>query len=107
LHSAAAHGGVDRQISLTERLSAAFDDRRHPSDIAHPMRELIAQRVFQIACADEDGNDANALRRDALFKLGLERKPLDATIRCACSSSPSVTSIAAQIREASAGCVGL
>ncbi len=23
--------GVDRQIGLTERLTAAFDDRRHPS----------------------------------------------------------------------------
>ena len=71
--------GVDRQIGLTERLSAAIDDWRHPSYTTHPMRELIAQRVYQIACAYEDGNDANALRRDALFKLGLERKPLDAT----------------------------
>ncbi len=44
------------------------------------MRDLVAQRVYQIACAYEDGNDANALRRDALFKLGLERKPLDAAM---------------------------
>jgi hypothetical protein len=71
--------GVDRQIGLTERLCAAIDDWRHPSYVTHPLRELIAQRGFQIACAYEDGNDANALRRDALFKLGLERKPLDAT----------------------------
>jgi hypothetical protein len=71
--------GVDRRIGLTERLSAAIDDWRHPSYITRPMRELIAQRVFQIACAYEDGNDAKALRRDALFKLGLERKTLDAT----------------------------
>lgn len=71
--------GVDRRIGLTECLSAAIDDRRHPSYTPHPLRELIAQRVFQIACAYEDGNDANALRRDTLFKLGLERKPLDAT----------------------------
>lgn len=69
--------GVDRQIGLTERLSAAIDDWRHPSYVTHEMREMIAQRVYQIACAYEDGNDANALRRDPLFKLGLERKPLD------------------------------
>ena len=69
--------GVDRQIGLTERLSAAINDWRHPSYVTHPMRELIAQRVYQIACAYEDGNDANTLRHDALFKLGLERKPLD------------------------------
>ncbi len=72
--------GVDCQIGLTERLSAAIDDRRHPSYVTHTMRDLVAQRVYQIACAYEDGNDANALRRDALFKLGLERKPLDAAM---------------------------
>jgi hypothetical protein len=42
-----------------------------------------------IACAYEDGNDANALRRDALFKLGLARKPLDATTDLA--SGPTVS----------------
>lgn len=69
--------GIDRRIGLTERLSAAFDDRRHGSYVTHTMRDLMAQRIFQIACAYEDGNDANALRSDALFKLGLERKPLE------------------------------
>ena len=69
--------GVDRHIGLTERVAAAFNDQRHPSYITHPLRDLIAQRMYQIACAYEDGNDANALRRDPLFKLGLERWPLD------------------------------
>ena len=69
--------GVDRQIGLTERVAAAFNDQRHPSYITHPLRDMIAQRMYQIACAYEDGNDANALRRDPLFKLGLERRPLD------------------------------
>ena len=72
--------GVDRQIGLTERLSAAIDDWRHPSYVTHTIRELIAQQVYQVACAYEDGNDANALRHNALFKLGLERKPLDAAM---------------------------
>jgi hypothetical protein len=40
---------------------------------------LFAQRIYQIACAYEDGNDANALRTDPVFKLGLERLPLEAT----------------------------
>ena len=52
--------GVDRQIGLTERLAAVFDDQRHPSYITHPLRDLFAQRIYQIACAYEDGNDANA-----------------------------------------------
>ena len=70
--------GIDRQIGLTQRLADAFQDRRHPSYITHTIREMFAQRTYQVACAYEDANDANALRSDPVFKLGLERKPLDA-----------------------------
>ena len=69
--------GVDQQIGLTERLAQAIDDQRHASYITHPLRDLLAQRIFQIGCGYEDGNDANALRRDPLFKLAVERRPLD------------------------------
>ena len=69
--------GVDRHIGLTSRLAQAFDDKRHPSYTTHGTRELFAQRTYQIACAYEDGNDANTLRGDPLFKLGLDRKPLN------------------------------
>ena len=70
--------GVDHHIGLTSRLAQAFDDKRHPSYITHNLPELFAQRTYQVACAYEDGNDANALRADPVFKLGLDRKPLDA-----------------------------
>jgi len=69
--------GVDRQISLTERLAAALRAKRHPSYIDHPLRDLLAQRVYHIASGYPDGNDANSLRRDPIFKLGVERLPLE------------------------------
>src|SRR5678815_2581638 len=68
--------GIDRQIGLTARLAAAIHDTRHPSYIDHPLRDLLAQRIYQIASGDADGNDANSLRRDPLFKLGVEHSPL-------------------------------
>jgi hypothetical protein len=68
--------GIDRQIGLTARLAAALHDTRHPSYIDHPLRDLLAQRIYQIASGYADGNDANSLRRDPLFKLGVERLPL-------------------------------
>ena len=68
--------GIDRQIGLTARLAAAIHDTRHPSYIDHPLRDLLAQRIYQIAAGYADGNDANSLRRDPLFKLGVERLPL-------------------------------
>src|SRR4029450_3072545 len=71
--------GVDRQIGLTERLATAIHDKRHLSYIDHPLRDLLAQRIYQIASGYADGNDANSLRHDPVFKLGVERLPLDAT----------------------------
>ena len=58
--------GIDRQIGLTARLAAAIHDTRHPSYIDHPLRDLLAQRIYQIASGYADGNDANSLRRDPL-----------------------------------------
>ena len=71
--------GIDRQIGLTERLAAAVRDKRHPSYIDHPLRDLFAQRIYQIASGYADGNDANSLRHDPLFKLSVERSPLEPT----------------------------
>ncbi|MCP4283241.1 MAG: IS1380 family transposase, partial [Gammaproteobacteria bacterium] len=70
--------GVDQQIGLIDRLAGAINDRRHLSYIDHPLPDLLAQRIFQVACGYEDGNDANCLRQDPMFKLAVERKPLDA-----------------------------
>jgi Transposase DDE domain group 1 len=68
--------GIDRQIGLTARLAAAIHDTRHPSSIDHPLRDLLAQRIYQIASGYADGHDANSLRRDPLCKLGVEHPPL-------------------------------
>lgn len=91
--------GIDQRIGLSEQLSAAFRDRRHRSYIEHPLRDLIAQRVYQIACGYEDGNDANRLRKDALFKLGLERKPLDEAMDLASAATLSRLENAATARD--------
>jgi hypothetical protein len=87
--------GVDRQTGLTARLAAAIHDKRHKSYIDHPLRDLLAQRVYQIASGYADGNDANSLRRDPLFKLGLDRSPLDAAQDLA--SAPTFSRLEHQI----------
>jgi len=69
--------GIDQQIGLTARLAAAFDDRRHPGYVKHATRDVLTQRIFQIASGYEDGNDSNTLRHDPMFRLGSERKPFD------------------------------
>ena len=68
--------GIDHQVGLTTRLAAAVHDKRPPSSIDHSLRALLAQRLYQLASGYADANDANSLRRDPLFKLGLDRLPL-------------------------------
>jgi hypothetical protein len=69
--------GIDRQIGLTERLSAAISDTRHPGYITHTLHDILKQRIYQIACGYEDGNDCNTLRHDPVFRLGVGHKPFD------------------------------
>ena len=37
--------GIDCQINLTKRLSAALTDRRHASDVTHWQHDILTQRV--------------------------------------------------------------
>lgn len=91
--------GVDRQIGLSERLAGAFNDRRHPGYIDHPPAALFAQRIDQIACGYADGNDANALRADPMFKLALERRLLDG--EAALAARAATTSFCIILRSSS------
>src|SRR5215217_1511034 len=84
--------GIDRQVGLTERLATAIHDKRHQSYIDHPLRDLLAQRLYQIAAGYAD---ANSLRRDPMFKLGVERPPLDPTHNLA--SAPTFSRLEHQI----------
>ena len=80
-------GAVDRRIGLIDRLTAAIADSRDPRYLTHTLRDLLTQRVFQIASGYEDGNDANTLRRDPLFKLAAGRAPLDSDNLLACGAT--------------------
>ena len=80
---------VDRRIGLLDRLTEAIHDSRDPRYITHPLRELLTQRVFQMASGYEDGNDANTLRGDPMFKLAAERAPLDTDNLLACGATHS------------------
>ena len=68
---------TDLQIGLIPRLVGAIHDKRHASYIDHSMADLLRQRIFQTASGYADGNDANTLRRDPMFKLAAGRAPLD------------------------------
>jgi hypothetical protein len=67
---------IDDRLGLTWRLATAIRDRRQPGKVAHPLRDLLRQRVFGLACGYADCNDAARLIDDPIHKLLLERDPL-------------------------------
>jgi hypothetical protein len=67
---------VESTVGVVDQLAKALTDRRHPSYVAHSLKDLLTQRVFQIACGYEDGNDCNDLRTDPGFKAACDRLPI-------------------------------
>src|SRR5438067_5759314 len=68
---------IDDRLGLTWRLAGAIRDRRQPGKVAHPVGDLLRQRVCGLACGYADCNDAARLIDDPIHKLLLDRDPLD------------------------------
>jgi hypothetical protein len=64
---------VDERIGLTRAVAAALDDPRDPDRITHPLRDLLAQRIYGLCCGYEDLNDHAALRDDVLMQTAVGR----------------------------------
>lgn len=80
-HSSSDGGAVllkaaDRRLGLMDRLAATLIDRRAAPQVRHSVRDLLAQRVYGIACGHADANDADALADDPIHKLLLDRDPI-------------------------------
>jgi DDE family transposase len=64
---------VERRLDVAGRLAACLVDPRDPDRVVHGLDEIIRFRLLMIAAGYEDGNDADALRADPVFKLALDR----------------------------------
>ena len=68
---------ADRHLGLLAALTATVPDARAPARVTHGVGDLVAQRVFAIACGHPDGNDGDRLADDPIHKLLLGRDPID------------------------------
>src|SRR5437764_12793244 len=66
---------IESRLGLADRLAACLRDPRAPERVAHRLAEMIRFRMLMIAAGYEDGNDADSLRADPLFKLAMDRLP--------------------------------
>jgi len=62
---------VDRKIGLSAAVAAALSDPRDPERITHPLRDLVAQRLYGLCCGYEDLNDHDVLRHDLLMQTAV------------------------------------
>lgn len=67
---------ADRRYGLIASLASCLQDERQAGKIDHTLEELLAQRVYAIACGYADANDAARLAGDPIHKLLLGRDPL-------------------------------
>jgi len=65
---------VDRRIRLIDRFASCFKDFRDPGRIEHPVRDLVAQRIYALALGYEDLNDHDELRSDPMLAMMVGKK---------------------------------
>ena len=78
---------VERRLGIAERLAACIADPRLPERVRHSVSDILRFRMLMIAAGYEDGNDADALRHDPVFKLALDHLP-DGAALC---SQPTIS----------------
>jgi len=66
---------VEKRISIIKKLSGCLFDNRHQSYIDDTHREMLSQRIYQIATGYEDCNDSTELRKDPVIKTICNRLP--------------------------------
>ncbi len=66
---------IEQRLRVAERMAACLKDPRDPGQITHPLDDIIRFRLLMIAAGYEDGNDANTLRSDPMFKMALDLAP--------------------------------
>jgi len=60
---------VEQKLRVAERLASCLRDPRNPDLVVHSLADILRFRLLMIASGYEDGNDANALRVDPIFKM--------------------------------------
>jgi hypothetical protein len=87
---------IDERLGLSQRMAEVLSDRRQEGKVHHSLRDLLRQRLFQIALGYEDVNDANTLRFDPAFQAALDRVP---GVREVLASQPTLSRLEERIRR--------
>jgi hypothetical protein len=68
---------ADARYGLIDGFARCLVEDRQTGKVRHTLEDLLAQRIYGIACGHPDANDADRLADDPIHKLLLGRDPLD------------------------------
>jgi hypothetical protein len=68
---------ADARYGLIDGFARCLVERRQPGKVRHTLEDLLAQRIFGLACGHQDANDGDRLADDPIHKLLLGRDPID------------------------------
>ena len=68
---------LDRKLGLLAEAARLMPDPRSQLMVTHTVEQILRQQVFQILAGYPDGNDAQLLRSDPLFKTIVGKDPND------------------------------
>ena len=85
---------ADARYGLIEGFARCLVEDRQPGKVQHTLKDLLAQRIFGLACGHPDANDADRLADDPIHKLLLGRDPIDGD---ALASQPTLSRFENQV----------
>ncbi|MBI4484582.1 MAG: IS1380 family transposase [Acidobacteria bacterium] len=68
---------AEARYELIDGFARCLVDDRQPGKVRHTLEDLLAQRIYGLACGHPDANDADRLADDPIHKLLLGRDPVD------------------------------
>jgi hypothetical protein len=68
---------AEARYGLIDGFARCLVDDRQAGKVRHALEDLLAQRIFGLACGYPDANDADRLSDDPIHKLLLGRDPID------------------------------
>jgi hypothetical protein len=87
---------AEARYGLIEGFVRCLVDDRQPGKVRHPLADLVAQRIYGLACGYPDANDAARLAEDPIHKLLLGRDPIDGD---ALASQPTISRFENQVER--------
>ncbi|OLE81217.1 MAG: hypothetical protein AUF76_13505 [Acidobacteria bacterium 13_1_20CM_2_65_9] len=68
---------AEARYGLIDDFARCLVEDRQPGKVRHTLADLLAQRIYGLACGHPDANDADRLADDPIHKLLLGRNPID------------------------------